>query len=260
MSGNGNQNLFDLSENAINQLKKPELVKKILELKGRVTVDAAILGLCDQIKNLTETASRTLDKHEQQNSQILIYKNVNKHFEEKVTKLKKAQAMSEQYSQRNNAEQARIPSSIKDNVLEETIINICKEHRTDISSMDLEACHSLSLSNAQANKDPNQCKRVIVKFVNRKLPERLLQIKKTISSMSYNHLNITGRVFVNTSLCPYYRFLWGQCKSLVNKKKIHQVFCLGDVVSIKLYETSHPKKIFHISDIPVFPEEVGEEE
>ena len=28
MSGNGNQNLFDLSENAINQLKKPELVKK----------------------------------------------------------------------------------------------------------------------------------------------------------------------------------------------------------------------------------------
>ena len=122
--------------------------------------------------------------------------------------------------------------------------------------MDTEACHRLPLSNAQANKDPNQCKRVVVKFVNHKLLERLLQI----SSMSYNHLNITGRVFVNTSLCPYYRFLWGQCKSLVNKKKIHQVFCLGDVVSIKLYETSHPKKIFHISDIPVFPEEVGEDE
>ena len=78
--------------------------------------------------------------------------------------------------------------------------------------------------------------------------------------MSYNHLNITARVFVNTSLCPYYRFLEGQCKLLVNKKKIHQVFCLRDVVSIKLYETSHPKKIFHISDIPVFREEVAEEQ
>ena len=78
--------------------------------------------------------------------------------------------------------------------------------------------------------------------------------------MSYNHLNITGRVFVNTSLRFYYRFLWGQCKSLVNKNKIHQVFCLRDVVSIKVYETSHSKKIFHISDIPVFPEEAGEEE
>ena len=36
MSGNGDQNLFDPSKNAINQLKKPELVKKILELKDRV--------------------------------------------------------------------------------------------------------------------------------------------------------------------------------------------------------------------------------
>ena len=78
--------------------------------------------------------------------------------------------------------------------------------------------------------------------------------------MSYNHLNIAGRVFVNTSLCTYYRFLQDQCRSLVNNKKINQVFCLGNVVSIKLYETSHSKKIFHISDIPVFPEEVGEGE
>ena len=115
--------------------------------------------------------------------------------------------MSEQYSRSNNIELARIPNSIEDNAFEETIIN------------NIEACRRLPLSNAQANKDPNQCKRIIVKFDNRKLPEGLLQIKKTISSMSDNHLNITGRVFVNTSLCPYYRLLWGQCKSLVSKKK-----------------------------------------
>ena len=35
MSGNGDQNLFDLSENAINQLKKPELVKKYIGIKGQ---------------------------------------------------------------------------------------------------------------------------------------------------------------------------------------------------------------------------------
>ena len=86
--------------------------------------------------------------------------------------------MSEQYSQRNNIELPGIPNSIKDNVLEETIINICKKHGIDISPVDIEACHRLPLSNAQDNKDPNQCKRVIVKFVNCKLPKRLLQIKK----------------------------------------------------------------------------------
>ena len=95
MSSNGDQNLFDLSENAINQLKKTKLVKKILELKGRVAVDADIRDLCNQIKNLAETVSRLLDKHKQLNNQILICKTVNRHLEEKVAKLEKAQAMSE---------------------------------------------------------------------------------------------------------------------------------------------------------------------
>ena len=46
----------------------------------------------------------------------------------------------------------------------------------------------------------------------------------------------------------------------MNKKKIHKFFCLGDVVSIKVYDTSHSKKIFYINDITAFPEKVGEEE
>ena len=96
-------------------------------------------------------------------------------------------------------------------------------HNIDISPLNIEAFHWLPLSNAQATKDPNQDRRVIIKFVNCKLPKCLLQIKKAISSISYNHLNVTGRVFVNTSLCPYYQFLLGQGKLLVNKKKIHQV-------------------------------------
>ena len=66
--------------------------------------------------------------------------------------------------------------------------------------MDIEACHRLPLSNALATKDPNQYKRVIITFVNHKLPEQLLQIKKT-SFINYNHLGMTGRVFVNTLLC-----------------------------------------------------------
>ena len=107
-------------------MKKPELVKKILELIGRVTVDADIRGLCDQIKNLTETVSQLLDKHEQLNSELLVCKNVNKHLEEKVAKLGNNQTMSEQFSQRNNIELVGIPNAIRDNDLEETIINICK--------------------------------------------------------------------------------------------------------------------------------------
>ena len=93
-----------------------------------MTVDADICGFCDQIKNFTETVSRLFDKHEQLNSEILIRKNVKKHLEEKVAKLEKAQAMSEQYSRRNNIELTGILNSIRDNVLEETIITIVSTH------------------------------------------------------------------------------------------------------------------------------------
>ena len=76
----------------------------------------------------TETVSWLLDKHEQLNSQILICKNVKKHLEEKVAKLEKAQAMSEQYTRKNNIELTGILNSIRDNVLEETIIAIVSTH------------------------------------------------------------------------------------------------------------------------------------
>ena len=41
-----NTNLFTLSESAINAIKKPELVQKIIALKGKVIVDADIYNLC----------------------------------------------------------------------------------------------------------------------------------------------------------------------------------------------------------------------
>ena len=34
----------------------------------------------------------------------------------------------------------------------------------------------------------------IIKFIDHKLPKCLLQVKKTISSLNYNHLNIAERV------------------------------------------------------------------
>ena len=81
-----------------------------------MTVDEDICGLCNQIKNLTETIYQLLDKHEQLNSELLVCKSVNKHLEEKVAKLEKAQAMSEQYGWRDNIELVGIPNSIRDSL------------------------------------------------------------------------------------------------------------------------------------------------
>ena len=50
-----NANLFILSESAMNAIKKLELLRKILALKGKFIVDSGISNLCNQISKLNET-------------------------------------------------------------------------------------------------------------------------------------------------------------------------------------------------------------
>ena len=45
-------NLLDMTESALNVLKKPEIVKKIIELKDKVVVGEEIKSLCTHIKEL----------------------------------------------------------------------------------------------------------------------------------------------------------------------------------------------------------------
>ena len=71
MSGTSNQNLSDVYESPINQLKKPRL-KKIVELKSRMIVDAGICSLCNQIKDITKNVSRLLGKNDQLNSDLAV--------------------------------------------------------------------------------------------------------------------------------------------------------------------------------------------
>ena len=63
-------NLFDMTESAINPLKKQEIVKKIMELKDKAVVGEEIKSLCSHIKELTDTVNQLLSKYERLNSVI----------------------------------------------------------------------------------------------------------------------------------------------------------------------------------------------
>ena len=52
--GESSTNVLNLSESALNSLKKSDLVQKILDLKGKVIVDTDLHKLSDQIHKLTE--------------------------------------------------------------------------------------------------------------------------------------------------------------------------------------------------------------
>ena len=161
MAENNLVNLFSLSYDTINGMKKKDLVDHIENLKGKVVIGNDIQGLFNQISKLSEDVDQLVTADEKLNCELLIVRNVNQN-------------------------------------LEETVNKICKDSGIDINTLDIEGCHRLPLGRNAANTS----KRVIVKFVNRKHLEAMLQHKKDISKKS--------KVFVSHSLCPYYQFLWGK--------------------------------------------------
>ena len=65
-----NSNLFSLSESTISAIKKPELVQKIIALKGKVIVNADISNLCSQISKLNDTLSQLHSTNEKIRSEL----------------------------------------------------------------------------------------------------------------------------------------------------------------------------------------------
>ena len=73
-----------------------------------------------------------------------------------------------------------ISKEVSDQNPEKTVIGICKNSRIDVNPLDIESYHRLPLGRNAINTT----KRVIVKFVNRKHSEDMLQRKKNIKQKS----------------------------------------------------------------------------
>ena len=133
-------NLFDMTESAINALKKPEIVKKIIELKDKVVVGEEIKSLFSY-KKLTDTVNQLLSKNERLNSDLAIRKTLCGNLKKKVKCLEIHISKDKQYNRHNCVELF----SITNNKLEDTIIKASKDVNIDVSEMDLEACQRLTI-------------------------------------------------------------------------------------------------------------------
>ena len=140
--------------------------------------------LSDQIHKLTEATDQISLENRKLISELVITKNANSMFEERIINLEKNQAKGEQYSRRNDVEFSGITNSICDENLKNTLINICKESGIDANARDIEGCHRLPLSRNSRGHD----KRVTVKFVNWEYAEALLKDKKRINGKNFGHL------------------------------------------------------------------------
>ena len=124
MTGNDYVNLFDLTYDAINAIKKKDLVDYIEKMKSKVVADNQIQNLFSEIANLSDNVKSLVSTNERLTSELTVVKNVNSILENRVVNLEKQLSKNEQYGRRKYVEISEISKLIPDQDLEENIIKI----------------------------------------------------------------------------------------------------------------------------------------
>ena len=117
-----------------------------------------------------------------------------------------------QYSRKECVEVVSIPRQVDDKDLEAKVLSIFQKVGCTFAPEYTDDCHRLGKNND----------RVIVKFTRRKDCKQVLQVKKDLKDLIADDLDLPRgtKIFVNQSLCPYYRILWSKTKRLQSMGKI----------------------------------------
>ena len=94
MAENNLVNLFNLSYDAINEMKTKDLVDPIENLKGKIVGGNGIQGLFNQISKLSENVDRLVTANKKLDSELLIVRNVNQNLQNRIVNLEKQQSKS----------------------------------------------------------------------------------------------------------------------------------------------------------------------
>ena len=78
------ENSFSLSYDAINGMKKKDLVNHNEDFRGKVVVGNDIQGLFNQIFKLSENVDCLVTANEKLNSELLIVRNVNQNLQNRI--------------------------------------------------------------------------------------------------------------------------------------------------------------------------------
>ena len=197
------------TEAVFNKPSKPELVQIILNTEA---------NLGSQIAKLTTEVKNLLDHSKKLEADVTIVRNVNNKLVERVVSTERQCWENAQYSRRDTLEVVGIPMSVRDNVLEQKVCDVIQEIGVDICDRDIQACHR--------RKDKDQTN---VKFTNRKNCLRTLRVKRQLKGLDPSAVNLPEgiKIFINESLCPYYRGLWNKCKKLRDKQKAYQYYTIN---------------------------------
>ena len=115
---------------------------------------------------------------------------------------------NKQYSKRECLEISGIPESVSDNALEDKIQGVLRGIDAEVDTENIESCHRLKGKGSKG--------RVILKLSKRKDAEKIKLNKKKLKNIDHKKIGLSSgmKVFINESLCGYYKLLWSKCKKL----------------------------------------------
>ena len=222
--------MANYTEDGLDKLLKKDLISIILSQQRKIDQDN--IGWLDEIRKLNDNFSKL-------EVDVKIAKNINSLLSQRVVDLERHCWANAQYSTRECPEIVGIPRSVDDNSLEEKVIQVFKKVGCNIDSSNIEACYRITKRNG----------RVIVKFSRRKDSQQVPSVKKNLQKLKMEDIGLTGKkVFINHSLCPYYRVLWLKSKVLLDMGKINRLMVSNGTVKVKISEINAPISITHADD------------
>ena len=221
------------TEGTLDKLSKKELIAITLSTRNKV----------EQYTNVNNDALEEIHKFNENfvklESEINIVKKVNTLLNKRVIDMERQCWANAQYSRRECLEVAGIPRDVSNKTLESNVLGVFRKAGFKILSRDIEACHRLT------NND-----RVNVKFLRRKDCDQVLSVKRDLRKIKLEDIGLRGSnsIFINPSLCPYYRMLWSKSKRLLDLGKINNFYVSSGKIKIRIQENSKPLSITHVED------------
>lgn len=223
--------MAQFTENALEQLKKSDLINIVLSLQTKL--DTASSEALEEIRKLN-------DHFVKMESDLAITKRTNSLLEERVISLEKQCWANAQYSRRECVEISGIPAIVNHEDLEDKVVQIFGNVGCQISREGIEACHRVRRGSDN----------VIVKFSKRKVCQSVLSVKRDLKKLENDVVGLPGnaKIFVNQSLCSYYKMLWAKSKKLHTLGKINSFYVSNSTIKIRIQEGSEPISITHTAD------------
>ena len=115
---------------------------------------------------------------------------------------------NEQYSRRDCLEILAITADVGDKDIEKKALEILDAIDTPVNTDLVKDCHRIPSKSSP--------KKVILKRIRRKDSRRVLLNKTKLKQLKPESLNLPAgvKIYINESLCPYYKKLWTKCRKL----------------------------------------------